>query len=213
MRKTVLVQAIACALISGAAHAAVKVEDKTFNTAANMLAYTEFELSGEPLAEALGLDLDVLDANRADEPTPFDFAAGIESYEYSEEAMYALNYQSGMGPHLVNGPQNLARGGTMASLGQRVLAMADAVGFPADEVPQGMYPSPCPTPPPTRSLPRRSTPPRSMATRSPSRPPKGPRKPSRPRYPPTSVTTAPCAGAAATTCWCPQRWAVSCSKR
>ena len=84
MRKTVLVQAIACALISGAAHAAVKVEDKTFNTAANMLAYTEFELSGEPLAEALGLDLDVLDANRADEPTPFDFAAGIESYEYSE---------------------------------------------------------------------------------------------------------------------------------
>lgn len=64
-----------------------------------MLAYTEFELSGEPLAEALGLDLDVLDANRADEPTPFDFAAGIESYEYSEEAMYALNYQSGMGPH------------------------------------------------------------------------------------------------------------------
>ena len=98
MRKTVLVQAIACAILSGAAHAAVKVEDKTFNTAANMLAYTEFELSGEPLAEALGLDLDVLDANRADEPTPFDFAAGIESYEYSEEAMYALNYQSGMGP-------------------------------------------------------------------------------------------------------------------
>lgn len=140
MRKTVLVQAIACALLSGAVQAAVKVEDKTFNTAANMLAYTEFELSGEPLAEALGLDLDVLDANRADEPTPFDFAAGIESYEYSEEAMYALNYQSGMGPHLVNGPQNLARGGTMASLGQRVLAMADAVGFPADEVPQGMYP-------------------------------------------------------------------------
>ncbi|ELI6433048.1 hypothetical protein [Aeromonas salmonicida] len=140
MRKTVLVQAIACALLSGAAQAAVKVEDKTFNTAANMLAYTEFELSGEPLAEALGLDLDVLDANRADEPTPFDFAAGIESYEYSEEAMYALNYQSGMGPHLVNGPQNLARGGTLADLGKRVLAMAEAVGFPADEVPQGMYP-------------------------------------------------------------------------
>ncbi|MEH8221306.1 hypothetical protein Q7I19_09755 [Aeromonas veronii] len=140
MRKTVLVQAVACALVSGIAHAAVKVEDKTFNTAANMLAYTEFELSGEPLAEALGLDLDVLDANRADEPTPFDFAAGIESYEYSEEAMYALNYQSGMGPHLVNGPQNLARGGTMADLGKRVMAIAEAVGFPADEIPQGMYP-------------------------------------------------------------------------
>jgi hypothetical protein len=154
MRKTVLVQAIACALLNSAAQAAVKVEDKTFNTAANMLAYTEFELSGEPLAEALGLDLDVLDANRADEPTPFDFAAGIESYEYSEEAMYALNYQSGMGPHLVNGPQNQARGGTLADLGKRVLAMAEAVGFPADEIPQGMYPLSCPTPPPTRSSPR-----------------------------------------------------------
>ncbi|MFM5464334.1 hypothetical protein [Aeromonas simiae] len=140
MKKTLLVNAIAWALLSQATHAAVKVEDKTFHTAAAMLAYTEFELSGEPLAEALGLDLDVLDANRADEPTPFDFAAGIESYEYSEEAMYALNYQSGMGPHLVNGPQNQARGGTMASLGQRVLSLAEAVGFPADEVPQGMYP-------------------------------------------------------------------------
>lgn len=154
MRKTVLVQAIACALLSSAAQAAVKVEDKTFNTAANMLAYTEFELSGEPLAEALGLDLDVLDANRADEPTPFDFAAGIESYEYSEEAMYALNYQSGMGPHLVNGPQNQARGGTLADPGKRVLAMAEAVGFPPMKFPRACIPSPCPTPPPTRSSPR-----------------------------------------------------------
>lgn len=140
MKKTALVQGITLALLGSAAHAAVKVEDASFHTAASMLAYTEFELSGEPLAEALGLDLDVLDPNRADEPTPFDFAAGIESYEYSEEAMYALNYQSGMGPHLVNGPQNLARGGTLADLGKRVLAMAEAVGFPADEVPQGMYP-------------------------------------------------------------------------
>ena len=130
-----------------------KVEDKTFNTAANMLAYTEFELSGEPLAEALGLDLDVLDANRADEPTPFDFAAGIESYEYSEEAMYALNYQSGMAPSGKRAAKP-GRGGTLADLGKRVLAMAEAVGFPADEIPQGMYPSPCPTPPPTRSSPR-----------------------------------------------------------
>ncbi|MGL5287531.1 MAG: hypothetical protein ACRC8D_15505, partial [Aeromonas sp.] len=140
MKKRLLVHAIAGALLSQAAQAAVKVEDKTFNTAAAMLAYTEFELSGEPLAEGLGLDLDTLDANQANTPTPFDFAAGIESYEYSEEAMYALNYQSGMGPHLVNGPQNTARGGTMADLGKRVLALADAVGFSADEIPQGMYP-------------------------------------------------------------------------
>ena len=134
--------AITAAFFSSAvsATAQVTVLDKTLQPAANFLAYTEFELSGEPLAESLGLDLDVLDPNRADEPTPFDFAAGIESYEYSEEAMYALNYQSTMGPHLVNGPSNRARGGKMSDLGKRVITMANAVGFPVSEVAQNMYP-------------------------------------------------------------------------
>ena len=142
MKKTVLGAAISAAIFASTVHAAAKVEvlDKTHNPAGQFLAYTEFELSGEPLAEGLGLDLDVLDPNRADEPTAFDFAAGIESYEYSEEAMYALNYQSGMGPHIVNGPLNKARGGKLENLGQRVIKMAEAVGFPASEVPLNMYP-------------------------------------------------------------------------
>ena len=63
-----------------------KVVDKTFDTAGAMLAYTEFELSGEPMAEGLGLDLDTLDPNAINQPTQFDYTAGIESYEYSEEA-------------------------------------------------------------------------------------------------------------------------------
>jgi hypothetical protein len=46
--------------------------------------------------------------------TAFDFAAGIDSCEYSEEAMYAVNYQSRPGPQLVNGPVNAVRGGTLA---------------------------------------------------------------------------------------------------
>ena len=100
MRKTVLVQAIACALLSSAAQAAVKVEDKTFNTAANMLAYTEFELSGEPLAEAIGLDLDVLDANRADEPTPFDFAAGIEARLHHKDFAILMDEAARLGAPL-----------------------------------------------------------------------------------------------------------------
>ncbi|MCP4326755.1 MAG: hypothetical protein GY787_33990 [Alteromonadales bacterium] len=141
MKKTVICAAISAALFSQAALAAtVKVVDKTHAPAASFLAYTEFELSGEPLAEALGLDLDLLDPNLVDQPTAFDYAAGIESYEYSEEAMYALNYQSTMGPHLVNGPTNTKRGGQMADLGARFVEMAQAVGFPASEIPQNMYP-------------------------------------------------------------------------
>ncbi len=142
MKKSTLSIAISAAVLASSVYAApeVTVLDKTLEPAGNFLAYTEFELSGEPLAESLGLDLDVLDPNVADDPTPFDFASGIESYEYSEEAMYALNYQSTMGPHLVNGPANKARGGELADLGKRVIEMATAVGFPVSEVPQNMYP-------------------------------------------------------------------------
>lgn len=122
------------------ADANVKVLDNTHYPADNFLAYTEFELSGEPLAEALGLDLNLLDPSLVNQPTAFDYAAGIESYEYSEEAMYALNYQSQMGPHLANGPTNSKRNGTLAALGQRFVELANAVGFPADEIPLNMYP-------------------------------------------------------------------------
>ena len=128
--------------LSGVVSASPKVEvtDYRFNSAASMLAYTEFELSGEPLAESLGLDLDVLDPSLLNQPTDFDYAAGIESYEYSEEAMYALNYQSKMGPHLVNGPQNKARGGEMEHLGGRFVELAKSVAFPAEEIPLNLYP-------------------------------------------------------------------------
>ena len=117
-----------------------KVIDRTFITSANMLAYTEFELSGEPLAEALGLDLDALDPLEKDQPTLFDYVTGIESYEYSEEAMYALNYQSQLGPHLVNGPQNNARGGTLKSLEKRMGNLARSVAFPIKEIAKNIYP-------------------------------------------------------------------------
>jgi hypothetical protein len=120
--------------------ASVKVVDGSFDVAAGMFAYTEYELSGEPLAENLGLNLDVLEADQADKPTPFDFAAGIDSYEYSEEAMYAVNYASRLGPHIVNGPVNAARGGTLEDLGKRVIDLAKAVGFSPDELPQNLYP-------------------------------------------------------------------------
>ncbi len=119
---------------------ATKVVDNTFITSANMLAYTEFELSGEPLAEALGLDLDTLDPFEKDQPTLFDYVTGIESYEYSEEAMYALNYQSQLGPHLVNGPQNIQRGGTLKSLEKRMANLAKSVAYPVTSIAKNIYP-------------------------------------------------------------------------
>ncbi len=145
MKKTALLCFVSATALSSAAladPAKVKVEvtDKTFHTGGGFLAYTEFELSGEPLAEGLGLDLDVLDPNQVNVPTAFDYAAGIESYEYSEEAMYAVNYQSRMGPHIVNGPANLARGGSLESLGKRVIELAGSVAFPAQDIPRNMYP-------------------------------------------------------------------------
>jgi hypothetical protein len=118
----------------------VEVLDRSFDVAGSMLAYTEFELSGEPLVENLGLDLDVLDPNFLMQPTPFDYAAGIESYEYSEEAMYALLLQSRLGPHLANGPTNGDRGGQLANLGQRFVELTQATGFSADELPLNLYP-------------------------------------------------------------------------
>ncbi len=139
LRLTVLATMILCSSVQ-ADGLRVDVLDKRFQPAGAMLAYTEFELSGEPLAESLGLDLDVLDPAQLNQPTRFDYAAGIESYEYSEEAMYALNYQSQMGPHLANGPLNQKRGGRPEHLGQRFLEMAKAVAFPADEIPLNLYP-------------------------------------------------------------------------
>lgn len=122
----------------------VKKTDYSFDTAGNMFAYAEFELSGEPLAESLGLDLDLLDAGKIDSPTPFDYTAGIESYEYSEEAMYEVTEKSGLGLHLVNGPINLKRAkgkDPREALGKRYTELAEAVGYKPDEIFQGMFPT------------------------------------------------------------------------
>ena len=121
-----------------------KVLDKTFNTAGAMLAYTEFELSGEPMVEGLGLDLDTLDPSSINKPTQFDYTAGIESYEYSEEAMYALNYQSKMGPHLVNGLLNAKRGGDMKAFAKRFMEFAKVTGNEASIIPLNMHPTALP---------------------------------------------------------------------
>ncbi|WP_135554418.1 hypothetical protein [Paenibacillus cymbidii] len=126
--------------------ASVDVTDYTFDTAGNMFAYAEFELSGEPLAETLGLDLDVLDAGAIDKPSKFDYVAGIESYEYSEEAMYEVVEKSGLGLHLVNGPATRKQAQTSGAKANEALAaqfvkLAEAVGYKPEEIHQNMFPT------------------------------------------------------------------------
>ena len=150
VKKITKVSIVASMLISSLAFAKpfedtkTKVLDKRFDTAGAMFAYTEFELSGEPLAESLGLDLDTLDPNAINLPTEFDYTAGIESYEYSEEAMYALNYQSKMGPHLVNGLLNAKRGGNFESLAKRFVHFAKVTGNDPQIIPLNMHPTALP---------------------------------------------------------------------
>ncbi|MDQ0245190.1 hypothetical protein J2S09_002766 [Bacillus fengqiuensis] len=124
----------------------VPVTDYTFDTAGNMFAYAEFELSGEPLVEGMGLDLDVLDVRKLDQPSKFDYTAGVESYEYSEEAMYEVTEKSGLGLHLIHGPAvaELAKKtgkDTPTVLGERFYELADSVGYPKDELFMNMFPT------------------------------------------------------------------------
>jgi hypothetical protein len=124
----------------------VTVTDYTFDTAGNMFAYSEFELSGEPLAEGLGLDLDVLDVRKLDKPTKFDYTAGVESYEYSEEAMYEVTEKSGLGLHLIHGPVTAefakkTNKPNHEALAARFYELADSVGYPHEEIFRNMFPT------------------------------------------------------------------------
>ncbi|SFI90271.1 hypothetical protein SAMN02799624_02590 [Paenibacillus sp. UNC496MF] len=144
MSALLAVSAAAAGCSNDGAH--VKVTDYNFDTAGNMFAYAEFELSGEPLAESLGVDLDVLDAGKIDEPTAFDYKAGIESYEYSEEGMYEVVEKSGLGLHLANGPATALEAKAAGVSNNELLAsrfrhMAESVGQPAEDIQQNMFPT------------------------------------------------------------------------
>lgn len=124
----------------------VAVTDYNFDTAGNMFAYAEFELAGEPLLEGLGVDLDILDPMKVDQPAKFDYTAGIEAYEYSEEAMYEVVEKSGLGLHLINGPvvgEMAKQKGKEAPemLAERYYELADAVGYPKEEIFTNMFPT------------------------------------------------------------------------
>ncbi len=89
----------------------------TFNTRDHMLAAVEMQLSGEPLAEAMGRDLKGYSRDHLPSNLYFDpalngtaridlsgFSTAVESYEYSKQPMNELAFESGAGTSLAFAP-------------------------------------------------------------------------------------------------------------
>jgi hypothetical protein len=134
---------------SGAYTAAVTavVDSTRFVVREHMLAAGEMQISGEPLAEAMGRDLtgysrDLLPPDLYADPTLgvsvvdlAGFSTGVESYEYSKQPMNFLGFESGAGTAL----SHTALGSDLATLVQHYAAGSNALGlwvFPA-----GTYPT------------------------------------------------------------------------
>lgn len=78
--------------------------DSIFKTSHQMFLANELFESGEPFAEALGYNLDVLDPMVLDSPDSISYTTGIEGYEYSRYLLNTLNGRSGMGLHMMWSP-------------------------------------------------------------------------------------------------------------
>jgi hypothetical protein len=94
------------------------VSSTRFVTREHFLAGGEMQISGEPLAEAMGRDLGSYDRNQLPTdlyldsasafPQPWldlaGFSSAVESYEYSKQPMNSVAFESGAGTSLVYGP-------------------------------------------------------------------------------------------------------------
>ena len=130
------------------------VNSTRFVTREHMLAAGEMQISGEPLAQAMGRDLGgysreelppnlyhdtALDTFWIDLP---GFSTGVESYEYSKQPMNNLAFEGGAGTSLAYAPRIDTDGATgpaatahLAALVQHYGAASNALGrfvFPAD---------------------------------------------------------------------------------
>ncbi len=83
----------------------VKITDlSTFKTADQMLLANELNESGEPFAEAIGYNLDLLDPMVPNQPDSTAYTLGIENYEYSRYLLGTIISRSGMGLHIMWSP-------------------------------------------------------------------------------------------------------------
>lgn len=75
-----------------------------YHTAGQMLLANEINESGEPFAEELGYDLDLLDPAVLYSPDSISYTLGIDNYEYSRYQLGTIVSRSGMGLHLIWAP-------------------------------------------------------------------------------------------------------------
>ncbi|MFK5855645.1 MAG: T9SS type A sorting domain-containing protein [Bacteroidota bacterium] len=75
-----------------------------FDTRDQMLLANEMFESGEPFAEELGYDLDLLDPMDLNSPDSISYTLGIENYEYSRYLLGTVISRSGLGLHMMWAP-------------------------------------------------------------------------------------------------------------
>jgi hypothetical protein len=135
------------------------VNSTRFVTREHFLAAGEMQISGEPLAEAMGRDLGDFSRDHLPSDIYFDtgalangpwidlpgFSTGVESYEYSKQPMNNVAFESGAGTSLVYGPlvnpsgaSGSAATALLATMVQHFAAGSNALGrfvFPAATFP------------------------------------------------------------------------------
>ena len=115
------------------AYAQLVVEnDSIFTTKSQMFLANELFESGEPFAEALGYDLDLLDPLVANSPDSISYTTGIEGYEYSRYLLNTLNGRSGMGLHMMWSPIITANAAMQPSTFDGTFAMNN--GYKEDDM-------------------------------------------------------------------------------
>jgi hypothetical protein len=113
-------------------------------TREHMLAAGEMQISGEPLAEAMGRDLGNYSRYRVPADLYIDpqmalswidlagFSTGIESYEYSKQPMNNLMFESGAGTSLAYGPLVNVDGAVGAAATAHLAALVQKAGTGAN---------------------------------------------------------------------------------
>ncbi|PKP09528.1 MAG: hypothetical protein CVU09_11345 [Bacteroidetes bacterium HGW-Bacteroidetes-4] len=104
MKKKITLIAMALVLFSTLNAQLVIKNDTVFNTAKQMFLANELFKSGEPFAEALGYDLDLLDPMVPNSPDSISYTLGIEGYEYSRYLLGTVISRAGIGLHMMWSP-------------------------------------------------------------------------------------------------------------
>jgi len=92
-------------IINSSLYGQVTIKKMTrYQMAEQMLLANEINESGEPFAEALGYDLDVLDPMAPNSPDSVAYTLGINNYEYSRYQLGTVISRSGMGLHMMWAP-------------------------------------------------------------------------------------------------------------